>query len=57
MGGLHMSCLWGKRCKAVVVPIGEKVSYRKLRAGVGKKNKAEIEWFEEIWVCPATASS
>ena len=35
--------LRGRTCKAVVVPMGEKVWYRRLRAGVERQNKAETK--------------
>ena len=36
--------LRGRTCKAVVVPMGEKVWYKKIRVGTERKNKAETEW-------------
>ena len=41
----------------MVVPFGEKVWYKRLRVGMETKNKAETEWFEGIWLGPATGSS
>ena len=48
--------LGGRTCKAIVVPMREKVWYKRLRAGE-RQNKAETEWFEGIWLGPATGSS
>ena len=36
--------------------MGEKVWYKRLRAGKSQ-NKAETEWFERVWLGPATGSS
>ena len=49
--------LRGRTCKAVVVPIGEKVWYRRIRPGLVRQNKAETEWFSGIWLGPVTGSS
>ena len=46
----------GRVRKAIVVPMGEKVWYKRLRAGE-RQNEAETEWFEGIWSGPATGSS
>ena len=40
--------LRGRTCRAVVVPIGEKVWYKRIREGVERENKAETEWFPGI---------
>ena len=57
MRGRPLNDLGGRTCKAVVVPGVEKVWYKRLRAGVERQNKAETEWFEGIWLGPATGSS
>ena len=46
-----------RTCRAVVIPTGEKVRYRRIRAGTERKNKAEAEWFQGIWLGPAAGSS
>ena len=48
--------LRGGSCKAIVVPMGEKVWHKRVRAGE-RQNKAETEWSEGIWLGPATGSS
>ena len=40
-----------------MVPIGEKIWYKRLRVGIERKNKAETEWFTGIWLGPAAISS
>ena len=47
----------GRSCRAIVVPIGEKVCFKKTRETVERKNKAESEWFIGIWLGPALISS
>ena len=49
--------LRGRSCKAIVVPMGEKVSYKQLGDGGDRKNKAETEWFQGVWLGSATSSS
>ena len=38
--------LRGRTCRAIVVPMGEKVWYKKIRIGTERKNKAETAWWE-----------
>ena len=49
--------LRGRSCRAVVIPIGEKVWYKQLGDGGDRKNKAGAEWFPGVWLGPATGSS
>ena len=49
--------LRGRSCKAIVVPMGEKVWYKQLGDGGDRKHKAETEWFQGVWLGPATNSS
>ena len=46
----------GRTCKAIVIPVGERVWYKRLRPGLERKNKAETEMFEGIWLGPAVGS-
>lgn len=48
--------LMGRVCEAIVVPMEEKVWCLRLRAGE-RQNKAEIAWFDGIWLGLATGSS
>ena len=47
----------GRSCRAVVVPIGEKVWFKRTRETAERKDKAESEWFIGIWLGPALISS
>ena len=49
--------LRGRSCKAIVVPMGEKVWYKQLGDGGDRRHKAETEWFQGVWLGPATNSS
>ena len=49
--------LRGRTCKAIVVPMGEKVWDKQLGDGGDRRNKAETEWFPGIWLGPANSSS
>ena len=37
--------------------MGEKVWYKRLRAGVDRESKADTEWSEGVWLGAATGSS
>lgn len=56
-GRIAYERLRGKACRAVVVPMGEKVWYKKIRLGTESKNRAETEWYIGIWLGPAASSS
>ena len=40
----------GKRCQIPLVPFGEKVWYKELRASKERKEKFESEWREGVWL-------
>ena len=49
--------LRGRTCKSVVVPMGEKVWYKQLGDGGDRRNKAETQWHQGVWLGPAAISS
>lgn len=49
--------LRGRGCKAIVVPMWEKVRYKQLGDGGDRRHKAETEWFQGALLGPAASSS
>ena len=49
--------LRARTCRAVVVPMDEKVWYKQLGDGGDRKNMAETEWFQGVCLGPSRNSS
>ena len=47
----------GRKCKLVVVPIGELVVYKKLGETAQERKSLESHWFEGVWLGHARGSS